>query len=220
MQRIPEPELMNDAAQALAYAQADFSEPHQYFVSLINESFPGHNFAGRVLDLGCGPADITLRFARAYPASIIDGVDGAEAMLTLGRKAVEAAGLQQRIHLWQCLLPGDALPQDKYDAVISNSLLHHLQQPQVLWQCLQQYAKPGAPVFIMDLMRPKSREQAQQLLETYAADEADILRHDFYHSLLAAYTVDELEQQLQEAGLTQLKVSVVSDRHFTVSGHA
>lgn len=219
MQRIPEPDLMNDAEQALAYAQADFAEPHQYFVKLINESFPGHTFAGRVLDLGCGPADVSLRFARAYPAAIIDGVDGAEAMLALGRQAIVEAGLQDRIHLTQCYLPQDPLPQSRYDAIISNSLLHHLQQPQILWQCLAQSAAPGAPVFVMDLMRPDSQVQARQLFETYAADEAEILKQDFYNSLLAAYTVDEIEQQLQQANLMHLRVNIVSDRHVTISGY-
>lgn len=219
MQRIPEPELMNDTQQALAYAQADFAEPHQNFIKLINETFPGQDFAGKVLDLGCGPADISLRFARAYPAATIDGIDGAETMLVLGRQAIEAEGLHPRVSLHLCHLPGDPLPQAQYDAVISNSLLHHLQKPQALWQTVKQYAMPGAPVFVMDLMRPQSREQAQLLLETYAADEPDILKHDFYHSLLAAYTVNEITQQLQDAGLSHLKVNIVSDRHITVSGY-
>lgn len=219
IKRQPEPELMDDAEQALAYASADFEEPHENFVKLIQETFPTHDFSGTVLDLGCGPADITLRFARRFPGAIIDGVDGAEAMLSLGRQAVEAEGMRHRIQLLQCYLPADTLPHDQYDAVICNSLLHHLQNPLVLWQTLQQYAKPGAPVFVMDLMRPQSTAEAQQLMETYAANEAEILRHDFYHSLLAAYTVEEITQQLREAALPHLQVNIVSDRHITVSGY-
>ena len=65
MERIPEPELMDDPAQAYAYANADFSEPHQAFVERFTQCFPGHA-PRRVLDLGCGAADITIRFARAY----------------------------------------------------------------------------------------------------------------------------------------------------------
>jgi len=74
-------------------------------------------------------------------------------------------------------------------------------------------------VFVMDLMRPQSTAEAQQLMETYAAGEAEILKHDFYHSLLAAYTVEEITQQLREADLAQLQVKIVSDRHITVSGY-
>ncbi len=34
MKRIPEPELMDGAEQASAYAEADFSEPHDHFMIL------------------------------------------------------------------------------------------------------------------------------------------------------------------------------------------
>ena len=49
MQRVPEPELMDDPAQALAYAGADFSEPHQAFVAHFRERFPDFH-SGSVLD--------------------------------------------------------------------------------------------------------------------------------------------------------------------------
>ena len=70
MKRIPEPELMDDPEQARAYALADFSEPHQAFIDHFARCFPRHR-PRRVLDLGCGPADVTIRFARAYPDCVI-----------------------------------------------------------------------------------------------------------------------------------------------------
>jgi ubiquinone/menaquinone biosynthesis C-methylase UbiE len=36
-----------------------------------------------VLDLGCGPADVTIRFAKANPGYKFHGVDGSAAMLKL-----------------------------------------------------------------------------------------------------------------------------------------
>jgi hypothetical protein len=71
----------------------------------------------------------------------------------------------------------------------------------------------------MDLLRPDSREQAEQLLKTYAANEAEILQKDFFNSLLAAYRPDEVRLQLKQQGIDQLQIEVVSDRHFIVSGH-
>ncbi|MCP4716998.1 MAG: class I SAM-dependent methyltransferase, partial [Deltaproteobacteria bacterium] len=67
MQRIAEPELMLDKEQARAYAEADFDEPHSMFIDLFRERFRERECEGYVLDLGCGPGDITFRFARAYP---------------------------------------------------------------------------------------------------------------------------------------------------------
>lgn len=217
MKRIPEPELMEDEAQARAYAQADFGEPHDHFIELFRKHFPGWQARGRVLDLGCGPADITLRFARAFPACRLLGVDGAQAMLDYGRQAVAAAGLESRVTLVRARLPEAVLPDQDYDAVISNSLLHHLAEPMVLWESIRRYAGTGAPVFVMDLMRPDSRATARDLQQRYAADEPPVLQQDFYHSLLAAYTPEEVEAQLTMAQLP-FEVRVVSDRHLVVSG--
>jgi len=218
MERIPEPELMDDAAQAAAYAFADFEEPHARFIELFRETFPAEAVEGTVLDLGCGPGDITIRFVHAYPECVVHGVDGAAAMLAHGRERVEREGLLERVELIEGYLPGITLPLARYDAVISNSLLHHLRDPRVLWDTLKHYARPGALVFIMDLLRPASREQAQALVDEYAADEPDILRHDFFHSLLAAYRVEEVEAQLRAAGLDYLGVERTSDRHLLIRG--
>lgn len=220
MERVPEAtELMDEDAQARAYAHADFAAPHGLFIERFAAAF-GTGLQGRVLDLGCGPADITIRFARAHPGCILVGVDGAAAMLKYGRGAIAAAGLDDRIALVQEQLPGAHLPHELYDAVISNSLLHHLHNPMVLWQSVAAYAAPGAPVFIMDLMRPATPERARQLQLQYAAGEPEILRQDFYNSLCAAYTPEEVRGQLQAAGMAQLRVEVISDRHLTVAGRA
>lgn len=220
MDRTPEPELMDDVAQAEAYAHADFESAHSSFIHFFRERFPDEDITGHVLDLGCGPADISIRFARAYPRCVVHGVDGAAAMLAFGRKRLEQEGLQARVQLVQGYLPGARLPCEQYDAVISNSLLHHLHDPAVLWRLLRQYARPGAPLFVMDLMRPASRAAAEALVEEYAAGEPAILRHDFLHSLLAAYRLDEIEAQLRQAELSYLKVETVSDRHVLVHGRS
>jgi SAM-dependent methyltransferase len=218
MQRTPEPELMDDEAQARAYAEADFHEPHDRFVTLLRQRLAWLADEGTALDLGCGPGDVTLRFARAFPSWTVDGLDGSAAMLRLGRAAVEAAGLGNRVSLLQAHLPAPAAPRASYDLVFSNSLLHHLREPMVLWQAVERWTAPGAGVFVMDLLRPPDRDEAERLQRLYAAGEPPVLQHDFFHSLLAAYRPDEVRAQLAAAGLAHFDVEVVSDRHFIVSG--
>lgn len=218
MQRILEPQLMDDPVQAAAYAAADFSEPHELFIEKFQEVFPGKNITGHVLDLGCGPADISIRFARAYPECHINGVDGARAMLDEGEAAVKRSGLQQRIKLIQGVIPDLDLQQKKYQVILSNSLLHHLHNPAVLWQCLFQLVTEDTLVFVMDLMRPPSEQDAEMLVNTYCGKEPDVLRRDFYNSLCAAFSPREVKLQLEDAGLRGLTVEVITDRHLIVHG--
>lgn len=218
MDRVPEPELMLDPVQARAYADADFDGPHSHFIELFRETFPDMQVSGPVLDLGCGPGDIAMRFARACPGAEVDGIDGAPAMLAEGERLIAGSGLEGRVRLVCANLPGDAPPRNRYRGVISNSLLHHLHDPAVLWNAVARYIEPGGFVFIMDLMRPDSRDTAEAMVAQYAAGEPAVLRQDFFHSLLAAFTPEEVRAQLADAGLRDLRVRAVSDRHLVVSG--
>lgn len=218
MQRQPEPEEMDAAEQAASYAQADFSAPHQFLVDQIRCLVPDLPAAARVLDLGCGPADVSVRFARAFPGWQIDGVDGAEAMLKLGRSRVAAAGLAARVRLHRAVLPRDPLPGASYEVILSNSLLPHLHRPQVLWQAVRAAAAPGAAVYVTDLRRPADEGSLRHLVDTYSALEPAVLRHDFEASLRAAFSAREVRAQLATAALAQLVVSELTDRHLAVYG--
>lgn len=215
MKRQTEPELMDEAEQAKVYAEADFSEPHNQFIEQFKHRMP-IEVNGFVLDLGCGPADISIRFAKAFPNCIIHGLDGAQAMLTLGREAIQKADLAHRVELYQGLIQDSDLPLQQYDVVISNSLLHHIHQPQVFWQAVKIYSHANTKVFIMDLMRPETEAVAEDLVQEYAKSEPEILQRDFYHSLKAAFTSDEIRAQLGEADLRHLQIDVISDRHLIV----
>ena len=226
MERIPEPDLMNEKAQARAYAQADFSEPHDKFVTLFKEYFsrggkksPEEALTGEVLDLGCGPADVIVRFAKSFTRCSILAVDGADIMLDHAREAVTAAGLVDRITLQKVYLPDEPIKHVNYQAIISNSLLHHMKDPQHFWKVVNDYAKDGTFVFVMDLMRPRNEFGAKELVAEYASDEPEVLKQDFYNSLLAAYTIGEVEEQLERERLIELKVVPVSDRHMVIHGY-
>jgi ubiquinone/menaquinone biosynthesis C-methylase UbiE len=216
MERIPEPELMDDPEQGQAYAQADFSEPNKQFVNLFSRKFPNFSGKGKVLDLGCGPADILVRFIHKYPQCHCLGIDGAEAMLAPGREVVTRKKLDHCIQLrCQCLPLGSE--NGTFSAILSNSLLHHLHQPKALWETIRDCSESSTVVMIMDLFRPESREDAKRIVQMYAGNESSILQVDFYNSLLAAFRVDEVNEQLQQYGLP-LKCEQVSDRHLLVWG--
>ena len=67
MERIPEPELMDDPAQAQAYAATDFSSSDRAMVADLLDRY-GNGLGGAVLDLGCGPGNITFLLAEALAA--------------------------------------------------------------------------------------------------------------------------------------------------------
>ncbi|PKN55546.1 MAG: SAM-dependent methyltransferase [Deltaproteobacteria bacterium HGW-Deltaproteobacteria-14] len=215
MDRTPEPELMDAAAQADAYAAADFATSDAELVAAFLARF-GEGLAGPVVDLGCGPGNIALRVARARPDLAVVGVDGAEAMLAVARS--RAAALRNATFV-RATLPSAALPAAAFGAVVSNSLLHHLHDPVAsLWRTVLRVARPGAPVYVADLRRPPTPAAARAIVERYAAAEPEALRADFLASLHAAFEPDEIRAQLAAAGLAGWEVAAVGDRHVQVTG--
>ena len=215
MERVLEPELMTDEQQALAYAKADFSTSNQWYVDHLLADCPVE--LDNVLDIGCGPGDVMLRLAAARPSIRITAIDGSSAMIELARKAVQRAGLQQRITPLQGYVPGLPLEERSFDAILSKDLLHHLPDPMVLWNEARRLGRPGAAIYVMDLMRPESPQAARHVVETVARDELPILKADFYASLCAAFTLEEVKAQVKQSELS-LEVTRVSDRHMVIKG--
>jgi len=215
--RTPEPELMDSPAQVAAYAGADFADSNQQFVDHLSRRFVPRPERGRLIDLGCGPGDICIRLARAMPQWRIEGADAGANMLVNAGRAVANAGLADRVALRLARLPDPALERAAFDCVVSNSLLHHLPDPAILWSAIRDLAAPGAWIQVMDLCRPDSASQAAELVELHAADEPEVLRIDFSNSLHAAWRVGEVRAQLARAGL-DLVCRQVSDRHWLVDG--
>jgi 2-polyprenyl-3-methyl-5-hydroxy-6-metoxy-1,4-benzoquinol methylase len=185
------------------------------------------------VDLGCGPGNISFRLAAALPDARVLGVDGAASMVALAAEHQQRhPGAWPQLRFQQLKLPlaDPAALGGPFAAVVSNSLLHHLHDPQVLWQAVGQLAAPGATIYIKDLRRPASAAAADALTELHAAGAPAVLRRDFRASLAAAFTLAEVEAQLTRAaqlwgeagtpGTTwpALTVAAVADRYLEIHG--
>jgi len=232
MQRLPEPELMDDALQARAYAAADFSTSDQALVDTVLERLAtvwpqDPDRPERIVDLGCGPGNISFRLAQACPDATVLGLDGAAAMLELADQRRQNdpypwTGLRFQLACLP-LTPGalEKLPgawRPPFTTLVSNSLLHHLHDPQVLWRTLRQLGAPGALVVVRDLRRPRDQESLEALVVRHAAGAPAVLQRDYALSLRAAFRADEVAAQLLAAGLQELTVRELGNRYLEVVG--
>ena len=227
MQRCPEPELMNASDQVIAYAEADFSSGDHSFVERLLELIdhfcstlpPG----SLILDLGCGPGNISERLAACLPLSEVIGIDGASSMISMAnqklfcrRPAITNLNYQLVDLSHYCL--DDIQDIKGASVIVSNSFLHHLHAPQALWASVKQLAAPNALMLHRDLRRPSNELEVDALCDRYVSEVPSVLQRDFRASLKAAFTVDEVSEQLELAGLSQFKVKEIGDRYLEVCG--
>jgi SAM-dependent methyltransferase len=118
----------------------------------------------------------------------VTGLDGADAVLEIaGKEILQHSSLANRVDIRKWLIGRQENPlgSEGVHAVVSNSLLHHMHDPLDLWRAIRACAAPGAAVLVMDLIRPRSRIEAENIVEKYAGKEPELLRNDFLNSLLA-----------------------------------
>lgn len=104
----------------------------------------------RVLDVGCGPGDVSFLAARLVgPAGAVIGVDSAESAVAAARARAEAAGLHN-VHF----LVGDAagvrleLP---VDAVVGRLIIMHLPNPAAVLAHLRTLLVPGGLMVFQEM---------------------------------------------------------------------
>ena len=215
MDRIIGQGILHDDEHVAAYATADFSESNQRFCNLLFQKF-GSSLS-HILDIGCGPADVAIRLLRHNPTLKVTAVDASEMMLKFAQEAIERSGFERQILPILGRVPGLDFADYSFDAIISKDVLHHIPDPMAFWGELLRLVKKETVIFIMDLYRPRTIAEAKNIVNAVVGNGPDILKQDFYHSLISAFTIDEVKTQLAKIRLP-LQVDIVSDRHFVVRG--
>lgn len=217
MVRIPEPELMEDFTQVESYAKADFESAHSFLIRKFQDRIPLRFAPESILDLGCGPGDMSSRLYLQFPMANFTFLDGSEFMLDFCKKRIGTLVPKKRnnkINFKKELIQ-DFVPESTYDLVFSNSLLHHLHDPFEFWAAVQRSVHQESFIFISDLMRPDSIGSANQLINRYANGESEVLKQDFYNSLLAAYRIEEVKEMLEIVRLdSKLNLEPITNRHW------
>ncbi len=215
IERILEPEVMDDESEAQEYDQMDFSDVN-YDFALLASKLKINQVQTQVLDIGTGTARIPLFLSQLCPEYEIVGVDLAQSMLKLGQKNIEQANKSDRIRLE--LIDGKKMPypDHSFDLVMTNSLVHHIPHPYLLFKQIDRVVKKDGNVLIRDLLRPDSVEQINQIVEQANLDYSPRQKKLFQDSLHAALTIAEVKAITQQIGWHKAQVYQSSPRHWTL----
>ena len=212
MERTLEPEVMDAPEEADVYDSMDHSAPNEAFVDRL----VALGARGRMLDVGTGPGHIPLLVCARVPGATVVGVDLSARMLAHAERHRAASRCAERIeyHL------GDAkslsFRDGAFDAVYSNTILHHLPDPRPLLSEAYRVLRPGGALLLRDLFRPATPERARELVALHAAGASPHQQELFRASLHAALTPDELQTLAVEVGLRGAEVVVDTDRHVSL----
>lgn len=225
--RTLEPEVMDTVEEAVDYNAMDHSAVNTAFVDDFLEATAGTEVAqmladpaqpATILDTGTGTALIPLELCRRPVHCRITAIDLATEMLRLAEENVRAAGCSEQITLERVDCKQLPWPDATFDAVVSNSIIHHIPEPQTALAEMLRVLRPDGVIFVRDLCRPDDESTLEQLVTTYAGEENEHQQRMFRESLHAALTVAEGAEMLRELGVDPAWIRPTSDRHWTISG--
>jgi ubiquinone/menaquinone biosynthesis C-methylase UbiE len=216
--RVLEPEVMDSEEEARDYDTMDHSAVNRVFAADFLAEWGTLGLPpGPELDVGTGTAQIPIEVCRQNAALHITGIDLAEHMLALGRVNLRQAGLEGRICLERCDAKALPYPSGHFTAVISNSIVHHIPEPERVFAEMVRVTAPGGLLFVRDLLRPADEAEVRRLVELYAADANEHQRKMFGDSLRAALTLAEVQAIVAAHGFDPSTVRQTTDRHWTWS---
>ena len=213
MIRVPEKELMCSNEQAASYANANFSESNNIFINNTFQHVKIDNYT-KLLDVGCGDGEIPIRISKETDCEIT-AIDGSQAMLNEFKKKIMKNNVRN-IFLYKKLIDHNLFLGKSFDVIICNSVLHHVSDSSLFWNTIFRLTRKNGVICLMDLLRPKSNKEMDNVLLKYGGKDP-ILLDDFKNSLKAAYTVNEVSQQLDGYNNISFNIKSVSDRHFFVN---
>lgn len=221
--RVLEPEVMETLQEAVDYDRMDHSQVNAAFVDdllaaggQLESGTPGES--RRILDVGTGTARIPILLCQQQPDWRVVAIDLAASMLQIAQRNVIQAQLQQSIRLEDVDAKGLPFSDGEFDAVMSNSIVHHIPEPGPAIAEMVRVLRPGGLLFLRDLFRPGSEAEVEALVELHTVGSNAHQKQLFRQSLQAALTVDEVGELLEKLSLPRSWVRPTSDRHWTISG--
>ncbi len=214
LSRVLEPEAMDTPEEAREYDAMDHSGVNARFVADFLAAH-GACRGGEILDVGTGTARIPIELCQHDAHARVLGVDLAHEMLLVAGRNVDAAGFTGRIRLEAGDIKALGWPEGGFEAVLSNTIVHHIAEPAGPMAAMARLVAPGGTLLVRDLARPADRAELDRLVRTYAGGEAPAARALFADSLHAALTLDEVRAMVIALGHDPAEVQMTSDRHWT-----
>ena len=212
MQRILEPEIMDTEEEAASYDAMDNSSSNEAVVELLVE-LGAH---GQLLDIGTGPGHIPFMVCERIPDCTVVGIDLARTMLAYAERHRAASPHRDRVEFRLADAKRLAFEDDSFDTVYSNTILHHIPEPHSFLSEARRVLRPGGVLLIRDLFRPESPERVLELVAQHVASGTPEQKELFRASLHAAFTLEELRELADAAGLAEATISQDSDRHVSI----
>ena len=193
--RISEPSnLMTAVDQCRCYNEslnpAELTEYVNLYKKIINLQ------SGTIVDLGSGSCNFVIALCLEFPEINVVCYENSDSMIDIAYNNIRNNNLTNRIRI----IKDDLFnASGKYDAVLLNRTLHHIDDTSTLWKIINELSDN---VLVTDLRRFSSTNELENFIDIIKPLLEPIYLTDTENSFKAAYSYDEVCTQVLPYGYT------------------
>ena len=179
-----------------------------------------------IVDLGCGPGNISEKLAIKWPHTEVVGIDGSKEMILRAEYNKKISTNQKKLKNlgYICsdiknIKSDNFLFKKEISLLVSNSLIHHITYIEDFFNTIKSLSSNSTVNFHKDLKRPLDEKSALELKAQCSKIYNETLTNDYYASLKASYSFKELKNFTLENNLSSLEVFEDGDKYLIVYGN-
>lgn len=163
--------------------------------------------SGTILEIGSGPANCPISILSKNPCVRIVGVDSSAEIVSVARKNIFKAGLQERISVFH--MDGNRLsfPDNHFDYAFTLFSYHHFKNPERVLNELYRVLKPAGIAWIYDGFADIPLSRIRRLKKKYSFP-FNILPSFFIKTLISTHGVKKkvFEEQVKRSDFRKCRV--------------
>ena len=199
--RKPDTGAIQDVDVAKAYERISRWPQFRFLRRMIVRKLTAYRPRGLLLDIGCGPGQLTLRIARTFPSLRVLGFDTMDEMICAATARASEETLGDRVAFRLGDVSALPLCDETVDFAVSSLSLHHWTDPANCLVEIHRVLKPGGQILLFDLRRDARRGFYWLLTFARSVVVPRALRrvNEPLGSALASYTREELDTLLAQS---------------------
>lgn len=190
---------------AIKYAEfARNSEEMQNEYRRLAEKVVSLFEGGKLLEIGPGPAYVSIEIAKRLPKVEIIGLEISDTMIEIAKKNAKEHEVSEKITLKK----GDAskmpLKDSEFDFVITSGSLHHWKKPTQVVDEIYRVLRPGCRALVSDLMKDAPKEKVHDFANKI---DSKLMRWGLKHSFKESYTARQIEQMIKSTHFREIEIT-------------
>jgi len=190
---------------AIKYAEfARNSEEMQNEYRRLAEKVVSLFEGGKLLEIGPGPAYVSIEIAKRLPKVEIIGLEISDTMIEIAKKNAKEHEVSEKITLKK----GDAskmpLEDSEFDFVITSGSLHHWKKPTQVVDEIYRVLRPGCRALVSALMKDAPKEKVDDFANKI---DSKLMRWGLKHSFKESYTARQIEQMIKSTHFKETEIT-------------